>query len=298
MPRAAPCSHVSWPQAWPAPRPPAPSQLSRLSRCPAQLPAKSGLAQLKDVSLWYWDTGGEGVPVVLLHPFTGSAHVWGYQQPVLARAGHRVIGYSRRGFQDSEPGPKDRLGTGAGDLEQLLDLLGVREFHAVASAGGAFVAADFALSRPERVRSLVLACSILGIRDPAFAALTDGLRDSAFDALPAHFRELGPSYRAADPSGTAAWQALERASQPGEKIQQPYANTITLPSLQQLHMPVLLISGDADLIAPPPVARLLQQHLSGSELVVLSECGHSAYWERPLGFNAAVLDFLKPRAKT
>ncbi len=57
-------------------------------------------------------------------------------------------------------------------------------------------------------------------------------------------------------------------------------------------MPVLLISGDADLISPPPIARLFHQAIRGSELVVLSECGHSAYWERPVEFNAAVLRFI------
>src|SRR4030095_16927664 len=40
---------------------------------PAQVPAKDGVAQIPDTRLWYWDTGGQGVPIVLLHPATGSA---------------------------------------------------------------------------------------------------------------------------------------------------------------------------------------------------------------------------------
>src|SRR5688572_14304892 len=63
---------------------------------PAQAPAKDGMAQIPDTRLWYWDTGGQGVPIVLLHPATGSALIWGYQQPVFANAGYRVIAYSRR----------------------------------------------------------------------------------------------------------------------------------------------------------------------------------------------------------
>ena len=31
---------------------------------PAQVSAKDGVAQLPDSRLWYWDTGGQGVPVV------------------------------------------------------------------------------------------------------------------------------------------------------------------------------------------------------------------------------------------
>jgi len=56
---------------------------------PAQVSAKDGVAQIPDTRLWYWDTGGQGVPIVLLHPATGSALIWGYQQPVFAKAGYR-----------------------------------------------------------------------------------------------------------------------------------------------------------------------------------------------------------------
>ena len=70
---------------------------------PAQAPAKEGVAQIPDTRLWYWDTGGTGVPIVLAHPATGSGLIWGYQQPVFAKAGYRVIGYSRRGYINSAP---------------------------------------------------------------------------------------------------------------------------------------------------------------------------------------------------
>src|SRR5215813_12050435 len=70
---------------------------------PPQVAAKEALAQLPDTRLWYWDTGGSGVPIVLLHPATGSALIWGYQQPAFAKAGYRVIAYSRRGYYNSAP---------------------------------------------------------------------------------------------------------------------------------------------------------------------------------------------------
>src|SRR5437879_10538823 len=116
---------------------------------PAQVPAKDGMAQIPDTRLWYWDTGGLGVPIVLLHPATGSALIWGYQQPAFAKAGYRVIGYSRRGYYNSAPLERDKPGIGAEDLRQLVDLLGIRRFHAVASAAGGSIPAGFALSSQE-----------------------------------------------------------------------------------------------------------------------------------------------------
>ena len=55
---------------------------------PAPVPAKEALATLPDTRLWYWDTGGEGIPVVLVHPATGSALIWGYQQPAFANCAY------------------------------------------------------------------------------------------------------------------------------------------------------------------------------------------------------------------
>jgi pimeloyl-ACP methyl ester carboxylesterase len=260
---------------------------------PPQAPAKTGLAQLPGVKLWYWDTGGAGEPVILLHPMTGSAQVWSYQQPALVRAGYRVVAYSRRGFHGSEAGPAGERGTGAEDLHQLRSVLGITRFHAVASAAGAFVAAAYAVAHPEHLLSLTLACSILGVEDPALAELTNGLRTPGFEALPAHFRELGPSYRACNPEGTRAWQKLERTSSPGPRVEQPAGSRLTLASLESLRMPTLLISGDSDLIAPPPVARLFARHIPHYRLEVVAESGHSAYWERPDLFNTLVTDFLR-----
>jgi pimeloyl-ACP methyl ester carboxylesterase len=58
-------------------------------------------------------------------------------------------------------------------------------------------------------------------------------------------------------------------------------------------VPFLLITGGADLYAPPPVLALFASHLRGSETFVVPEAGHSAYWESPDAFNRAVLEFLE-----
>src|SRR5580765_1797935 len=84
---------------------------------PPQAPAKEGIAVLPGTRLSYWDTGGNGEAIVLLHPATGTQRIWSYQQPVFAKAGYRVIAYSRRGYGGSDPVPKDNPGTAAGDLQ-------------------------------------------------------------------------------------------------------------------------------------------------------------------------------------
>jgi pimeloyl-ACP methyl ester carboxylesterase len=53
-----------------------------------------------------------------------------------------------------------------------------------------------------------------------------------------------------------------------------------------------LLTGEADLYAPPPLQRMIATHLPRHEMVTLREVGHAPYWEVPAEFNRLVLDFL------
>jgi pimeloyl-ACP methyl ester carboxylesterase len=111
--------------------------------------------------------------------------------------------------------------------------------------------------------------------------------------MPIEFQELGPSYRAENPDGMARWIELEHRAHPGGRPRQPTANRITWAALHALDVPTLVVNGDADLWSPPSVQRLFLRHLPRAEGVVIRECGHSAYWEQPEAFNAALLGFLQ-----
>src|SRR5215470_7054385 len=254
---------------------------------PAQ--AKEGLAQLPDTRLWYSDTGGSGQAVVFLHPASGSALIWGYQQPVFAAAGYRVIAYSRRGHNGSDPVPKDNPGIGSQDLHQLIEFLGIGKFHAVASAAGVSHAIDYALSHPDRLASMVLASGTGGVRDADYLELLAHVRTKGFDDMPAEFRELSPSYRASNPEGVRLWVDLHHKAVTGNRLGQKPANEITWAALHGMKVPTLLITGDADLIWPPPLLRMFARHIPNNETLVVAEAGHSVYWEQPEIFNRAIL---------
>jgi pimeloyl-ACP methyl ester carboxylesterase len=268
------------------------AQINASSLVPAQAPAKDGVAAIPDARLWYWDTGGEGEPVVLLHPASGSGLIWLYQQPAFVKAGYRVIAYSRRSYNGSEAMTKERPGIGSGDLDALVDFLGVKKFHVVASAAGGTIATDYALSHADRLMSLTIADNSAGVRDGDIAKAADAIRTKGFDDMPVEFRELGPSYRAANPEGARLWTDLAHKAVTGGDFRQRVANEITTARIEALKVPTLLITGDADLITPPSIMRLVAQHIPGSEIMIAPEAGHSTYWEQPDLFNRAVLSFL------
>lgn len=255
--------------------------------------SKETYAELPGVRLWYKDTGGNGSAVVFLHSNTGSSQNWDNQIPVFTRAGYRFIAYDRRGWGRSIAETGAQPGTAADDLRNLIKHLGIDRFHLVATAGGGFVALDFALSFPEQLRSLVVANSIGGMQDDDYVALGRQLRPPQFDALPPELRELGPSYRAANPEGTRRWIELEKMSRQTGVAPQPFRNRMTFSMLDSIKLPTLFITGDADLYAPPPLIPLFTAHIKNSETVIIPEAGHSGYWEKPEVFNRAVLDFIR-----
>ena len=226
------------------------------------------------------------------HPASGSALIWGYQQPVFAKAGYRVIAYSRRGHYGSDPVPKEKPGSASEDLHNLIEFLGVKKFHIVGSAAGVSVAVDYALSHPERLLSLVYACGTGGIRDEPYVKMLDDLRPKGFAEMPTEFQEVGPSYRAANPEGTRQWAELEHKAHTGNRAGQKPANEITLKALESMKVPTLVIAGDADLWWPPAALRMVAAHIPNCETLVVPEAGHSVYWEQPDIFNRAVLDFI------
>ena len=252
-------------------------------------------AALPGVRLWYVDSGGTGVPVVLLHAATGTSSSWEKQRQPFITAGYRVIAFDRRGWGRTESDPAAQPGTAADDLEKLADYLKLGKFHVVGTAAGGFVAIDFAISFPNRLRSLVLTHTIGGIIDPEYLELGRRLRPSPqFDALSAELRELGPAYRAAEKEGTERWIALQRASRPpGAAAAQPLKNRITFASIESIETPSLLISGGADMFAPPPVMQQIVRHIRNSQFVNIPDAGHSGYWETPEKYNHEVLRFLR-----
>lgn len=261
----------------------------------AQPAIHEAYAVVPGARIFYRDTGGSGTPVVLLHAATGSSRVWEYQIPAFTAAGYRVIMFDRRGWgrTEIEPG-STQSSAAADDLLALLDQLHLDRVHIVGTAAGGFVAFDFTLSFPQRVRSLTVANSIGGVQDPEFLELGRRIRPPEFDKLPPEFREVGPSYRAGNAAGTARWIELEKISRPPgpPAPAQLLRNRMTLAMLETIHAPTLLLTGDADLYAPPPITRMFAQHIKGAEVVVVPEAGHSTYWEQPDLFNQAVLKFL------
>ncbi len=262
---------------------------------PSSQAAAGAHAQLPGVKLWFTDSGGDGAPLILLHPNTGNVDIWEFQVPAFAQAGYRVIAFDRRGWGNSvaDPASGPQPGSIAGDLDALADYLKLGTFHLLGIAGGGFAALDYAASQPRRLRSLIVGASTGKFADAAVAEFIARIAIPDIRKHSAHYREVGPSYRGANPDGVDRWIELERRSRRPDAVEQPLDTPNTFAKIATITAPTLVIAADADLLAPPALMRLWAAHLKHHEWAVMHDAGHAMAWEQPGAFNDKVLDFLR-----
>jgi pimeloyl-ACP methyl ester carboxylesterase len=254
-----------------------------------------GIAELPGVKLWFTDSGGAGAPIILLHANTGTSAVWASQVTRFSKAGYRVIAFDRRGWGKSmaNPATGPQPGSIAGDLDALADYLKLDRFHLLGVAGGGFAALDYAAWRPQRLRSLVIAASTGQIADKEIADFIARIELPGIRKLPAVYREVGPSYRGADPDGTKRWTEIDEHARQPEAPDQPLRTPNTFAKIAMIPTPTLVLAADADLLAPPALMRIWAAHVKNHEWAEVSDAGHAIAWEQPDAFNAKVLEFVK-----
>ena len=258
-------------------------------------------------------TRGQGEPVfVLLHGFGASLYSWDAIMDPLSKLG-RVIAFDRPAFGLSER-PLDWEGQNPYSPESqtelvlgLMEHLNVDQAIMVGNSAGGTIAAQVALAYPDRVAALVLV-------DPA--VYTGGGAPGWIRPLLStpQMRRIGPLFvrqieRRGDELLTTAWHNPDNLTQ--EQIalyKKPLlvenwdkalweftlaSRASNLPErLQDITLPVLVITGDDDRIVPTADSIRLAGELPNARLVVIENAGHVPHEERPEAFMNAVQEFL------
>ena len=241
--------------------------------------------------------GGE--LVVLLHGLGGSRIAWEPQLASLAAAGYRVAAWDMPGYGASAPPPQWTFEALAGAAASWIDGFGAGPAHVVGLSMGGMIALHLALAEPALTRSLVL-CDT----SPAFGFDGTTTADVWVEA------RLAPIRSGATPASIAAGvfgsimapgaTAVEEATEAMARIDTDAfeAAVRCLPShdvrgrLAEITAPTLVVVGELDRETPPNYARHLADGIAASRYVEIAGAGHISNLERPVQFNAALLDFL------
>lgn len=243
--------------------------------------------KLPNASLHYQEHG-EGQCIAFLHGSGGNHLSWWQQIPALSQH-YRCLVLDLRGFGLSHTAtpPRDPAIFGD-DLRLLLDHLNIARAHIVGQSIGGHYALRFALRHPDRVNGLVLADTLAGIADDRIAAAK-----AAAGPIPEDFmdRALGKQFRSENENLTSLYQAIERlnrADRPPETLVPP---DVVAAGLVTLKNRMLFVVGEHDPVAPPHAVSIAASLIAGAQFKLITNSGHSAYFEQPRAFNQSLLEF-------
>jgi 3-oxoadipate enol-lactonase len=250
---------------------------------------------LNGIDLYYEVHGAEGAPaIVFLHGVSGNHLSWWQQVPAFEKD-YRCITVDQRGFGRSldVPGGPGRAAFVA-DLTALLDHLGIQDCSLVAQSMGGNTAFPFARQYPARVRALVMADTVLGIRSRAILDLRQQLiREGRADTgHPIH-----PGLWQRNPNLAFLYYQIQGLNPPQFSIEERRRRAMTErvdeeDDLASFVVPTLLLFGAEDGQLPADLGRLAHQLIPGSRYAEVADAGHSVYFERADEFNAIVRTFL------
>ena len=197
------------------------------------------------------------------------------------------ISYDLRGHGLS-PMPEGRFGLDdlVDDLEELRARLGIEQAHFAGHSLGGMIGPRYALRYPDRVLSLGL-WSTAAFRTQDDSAKVMGvvklMREKGIgpvlDTLTA--RWFTDDFSAARPD-VIDWrkaQVMDTDAKVFLNVFDIYAETEMAPWLSQVKAPCQIITGELDGGCNPRLNRLIQQALTGSELVILDKLKHAIFIE-------------------
>jgi 3-oxoadipate enol-lactonase len=254
------------------------------------------IADLGEIQLHYRIDGDpDGAPVVFANSLGTDLRLWDAVLPLLPR-GLKFIRYDKRGHGLSScPRAPYSMGALVRDLEQLLDLLEVRDVAFVGLSIGGMIAQGLAIKRLDLVRTLVLSNTGAKIgtaemwNDRISAVQNNGIEYLA-DAVME--RWFSTAFRATPE--LALWRNM--------LIRQPVdgyagcsaaiAGTDFYTPTSELRLPTLGIAGDQDGATPPDLVRETVDLIPGSQFHLIRGAGHLPCVEKPEEYAEVLSRFL------
>jgi len=241
-------------------------------------------------------------PVLMIQGLGASKHAWNLQRAALALRWRTVALDNRGSGRSSRPIAPFTLEDLADDALRVLDAAGVGDAHVVGASMGGVVAQILAVRNPDRVRSLVLACTSCRqhpwredlLREWSTTARGHGLLDVGRGAAQ---WVMGPrSFRRAVPA--LGWLGPLAVLRPRDSFaSQVDAILATDPSiadrLSEVTAPTLVVVGNQDILTPRGDSEELAERIPGAELVVISGAAHGLMVEHAGTFNSVLVDFLQ-----
>ncbi|WP_119672154.1 alpha/beta fold hydrolase [Deinococcus sp. RM] len=260
----------------------------------------------------YYETYGQGRPVVLIHGWPLSGRMWEGQIDALRHAGYRAVSYDRRGF-----GQSGKTATGytydvfASDLKDLLEALNLTDVTLVGfSMGGGEVSRYAGLYGTQDLRSAMLVSSVAPYLLKTADNPDGGVTHEDVEGMVGQVAQNRPQFLAGFTKKFLNWD--ENGAKPGDEFLD-FAASINMQAspvatqecvrafgekdfradLAKLTVPTLVVHGDANQIVPLEASgQRVPQYQPNAELHVMKGAPHGLNATRNDEFNKILLDFV------
>jgi proline iminopeptidase len=268
------------------------------------------IAHINGTELFYGEVG-EGIPCLVMHGGLGSDHT--YMHPLLDPLGdlmhlvlddHRCNG--RSGRPPLETLTLERL---CADADALREHLGFEEVAVMGRSYGGFVALEYDLRYPRRVRHLILLDAAPTLDYGAEVETNPrrkGATEGQMEGLDAPVGDEEEFQRVLEIIGPLYWHRFDaeldarvfartvysaEAYEAGSSLIEGWDLT---PRLGEIDAPTLIVVGRGDPVTSPSQARSLHEGISHSALIVLERSGHMPWLEEPDAFFGAIRGWVEP----
>jgi pimeloyl-ACP methyl ester carboxylesterase len=260
------------------------------------------IAKTENLNIYY-ETIGQGQPLVMIRGVGSNVDHWYEQIPVLSKK-YQLLVFDNRGIaRTSDPGGSFSTKDMAADTVALMEAVGIKKAHVLGYSMGGMTAQELALTYPAKISGLILVATDCGISlrieaRPEYSRLftemirlgTNEAKTAAADCLFAkqtfesrpdiiqRYAEVSLRFPASRKTLERQWEAITRHDACGR--------------LQNITAPTLVITGSEDVLIPPENSRALAERIPDAQLCLIDGGGHLFVVEQPQQFNEAVFGFL------
>ncbi|MBX2996959.1 MAG: alpha/beta hydrolase [Caldilineaceae bacterium] len=267
-------------------------------------------AKAGDVSIYYEVHGESGTPMILIGGYGGDIAGWSPEFVEKLATEHRVILFDNRGTGHSDkPDIPYSMKMFAADTVAVLDALEIEQAHVLGVSMGGMIAQHIGLNYPERVRSLILACTTAAAVEathgvPPTPEIMEELTKPPVSDRAEHIRN-GWRFNFTERFITTHADFLERRLQAKlnypalpphtqhRQFQAIVTTHDTYDRLPELQCPVLIQVGSEDRLLPPVNSRIIASRIPQARLIEYTDVGHGFIEEATEQVTADMLSFMR-----
>ena len=261
------------------------------------------------------DSGGDGVPMILLHGSNSSLHTWEPLKTALG-SGYRIVTLDLPGHGLTGATPTHRYDTAemVSAVDGVATALGLERFILGGNSMGGGVSWNYALAHPDKARALLLldaggmppragdqpAASNIGFRimRTSFGRWLGGQVTPRFMIERSLEQSVADPARIDDATVDRYWELLRfpgNREATGIRFARRFVDEAAAERARTIAAPTLIIFGKQDQLINPSAAASFNERIAGSEVMLMDGVGHLPMEEAPEATAAAISEFLGRR---